>query len=83
MIEDRVSILSDRLELIPMLEALPLKLKEVVVLRYYQDLTLEEISHLVKVPIGTVKSRHHHALKRLRHMYGQLDHGKERDGYVY
>jgi len=82
-LEDRVSLLSDRLELIPMLEALPLKLKEVVVLRYYQDLTLEEIAGLVKVPIGTVKSRHHHALKRLRHMYGQRDHRKERGGYVY
>ena len=82
-LEDRVSHLSDRLELIPMLEALPLKLKEVVVLRYYQDLTLEEIADLVKVPIGTVKSRHHHALKRLRHMYGQRVHRKERDGYVY
>lgn len=81
--EDRVSLLSDRLELIPMLKALPLKLKEVVVLRYYQDCTLEEIAHLLKIPLGTVKSRHHHALKRLRHMYSQQDHRKERDGYVY
>jgi RNA polymerase sigma-70 factor, ECF subfamily len=60
-----------------------MKLKEVVVLRYYQDLTLEEIAHLVKVPIGTVKSRHHHALKRLRQMYSQREQRKERDDYVY
>ncbi|KOR89507.1 sigma-70 family RNA polymerase sigma factor [Paenibacillus solani] len=81
--EDRASLLSDRLELLPMLEDLPLKLREVVVLRYYEDCTLEEIAQLLKIPLGTVKSRHHHALKRLRSMYSQRDHRKEQDGYVY
>lgn len=82
-IEDRISIFSDRLELISMLETLPMKLREVVVLRYDQDCTLEEIAHLLNIPLGTVKSRHHHALKRLRRMYSEWDHRKERDGYVY
>ncbi|MGG3279143.1 sigma-70 family RNA polymerase sigma factor [Paenibacillus solani] len=81
--EDRASHLSDRLELLPMLEDLPLKLREVIVLRYYEDCSLEEIAQLLKIPLGTVKSRHHHALKRLRSMYSQRDHRKERDGYVY
>lgn len=81
--EDRASHLSDRLELLPMLEDLPMKLREVIVLRYYKDCSLEEIAQLLKIPLGTVKSRHHHALKRLRHMYSQEDHRKEQDGYVY
>lgn len=83
MMEDRASHLIDRLELLPMLENLPLKLREVVVLRYYEDCSLEEIAQLLKIPLGTVKSRHHHALKRLRSMYSQRDHRKEQDGYVY
>jgi len=83
LMEDRASLLSDRLELLPMLEDLPLKLREVIVLRYYEDCSLEEIAYLLKIPIGTVKSRHHHALKRLRSMYSQRDHRKEQDGYVY
>lgn len=37
-----------------------------VVLRYYEDLTVEEIARLVEAPIGTVKSRLHHSLANLR-----------------
>lgn len=40
--------------------------REVVVLRFVDGFSLDEISHLVDVPLGTVKSRLHHALQRLR-----------------
>lgn len=40
----------------------------VVVLRYYQDLTIEDIARLIEVPPGTVKSRLHHSLAKLRSM---------------
>lgn len=36
-------------------------MREVIVLRYYEDRTVEEISQLIAVPAGTVKSRLHHA----------------------
>jgi RNA polymerase sigma-70 factor, ECF subfamily len=38
----------------------------VVVLRYYADLTVPEIAARIGIAEGTVKSRLHHALRRLR-----------------
>ncbi|MNE80094.1 RNA polymerase sigma factor SigV [compost metagenome] len=81
--ELRFTALDDQLELLPVLQTLPLKLKEVIVLRYYQDCSLEEISRLLKIPLGTVKSRHHHALKQLRRRFDGQDVRKEGDGFVY
>jgi RNA polymerase sigma-70 factor (ECF subfamily) len=38
----------------------------VVALRYYRDLTVDDIARRLGVPSGTVQSRLHYALKRLR-----------------
>jgi RNA polymerase sigma-70 factor (ECF subfamily) len=38
----------------------------VVVLRFWRDLSLEEISERLEVPLGTVKSRLHYAMRTLR-----------------
>jgi RNA polymerase sigma-70 factor (ECF subfamily) len=38
----------------------------VVALRFYRDLTVDEIAALIGIRPGTVKSRLHHALRRLR-----------------
>ncbi|OKP98689.1 sigma-70 family RNA polymerase sigma factor [Paenibacillus sp. P46E] len=81
--ELRLTALDDQLELLPVLQTLSLKLKEVIVLRYYQDCSLEEIAVLLKIPLGTVKSRHHHALKQLRQRFDELGLRKEGDGFVY
>jgi RNA polymerase sigma-70 factor (ECF subfamily) len=48
------------------LSALSNELRMVVVLRYWGELSLAEIADRLKIPIGTVKSRHHAALKVLR-----------------
>ena len=45
--------------------ALPEEQREVVRLRYALDLKLEEIAQALAVPLGTVKSRLHNALKSL------------------
>jgi RNA polymerase sigma-70 factor (ECF subfamily) len=37
----------------------------VVALRYYRDLTVDDIAHRLGIPAGTVQSRLHYALKRL------------------
>jgi len=50
------------------LERLPDEQREVVLLRYYQGLSLEEIATVVEVSLGTVKSRLYRALRRLRGM---------------
>lgn len=42
--------------------------RAVVVLFYMEDLSLEEISQVLDLPIGTVKSRLHYARARLRDM---------------
>lgn len=42
------------------------ELREAVALRYFADLPLEEIAAAQDVPLGTVKSRLHTAMKRLR-----------------
>lgn len=41
--------------------SLPIKYREVIILYYYEDLTYNEISDLLKVKISTVKSRLHRA----------------------
>lgn len=39
------------------IDSLPEKFKEVIILRDIQELSYEEISSIVKIPLGTVKSR--------------------------
>lgn len=40
--------------------------REVIVLRFYHDLKLDEIAQITDAPLGTVKSRLFHALKGLK-----------------
>ena len=48
------------------LHELPAEFREAVALRFFADLPLEEIARCQGVPLGTVKSRLHSALSRLR-----------------
>ena len=49
--------------------------QQVLALRYFADLELEEIALLTKVPLGTVKSRLHRALQAVRkHLQTQREH---------
>ena len=59
-----------RLDLARRLAALPDRLREVVVLRYYRDLGEHEIAQLLAIPPGTVKSRLHAAVRALREQEG-------------
>ena len=43
----------------------------VVVLRYYRDLSVDEIARAVGAPVGTVRSRLHYALRKLRSELGE------------
>ena len=44
--------------------------REVILLRFVDDMRLNEISEALEIPAGTVKSRLHHALRALRHRLG-------------
>lgn len=50
------------------LDRLPVKLREVVVLRFYAGDSLEGIAAALGCPVGTVKSRLFHGLEALRRM---------------
>ena len=49
--------------------ALPSDQRAVVALRFYGDLSLDEIARATGTPVGTVKSRLHRALASLRKQY--------------
>ncbi|WP_432805972.1 sigma-70 family RNA polymerase sigma factor [Halalkalibacter oceani] len=48
------------------IEQLPFKLKQVVILHYLNDYSQEVVAGILDIPLGTVKSRVHAALKKLR-----------------
>ena len=48
-----------------LLRELPEAQREVVILRFYHDLSEEQVAEILACPKGTVKSRMHHALARL------------------
>jgi len=48
------------------LRTLPMQQRAVLVLRYYNDLSQEEIARVLDCPVGTVKSQISRALARLR-----------------
>ncbi len=53
-----------------LLATLPLAQREVLSLRYADDLSLAQIAAVLGIPLGTVKSRLHHALLALRAALG-------------
>jgi RNA polymerase sigma-70 factor (ECF subfamily) len=52
--------------------------REVVVLRFYADLTVEQVAARTGVGAGTVKSRLHYALRHLRAAVDAEDEGRSR-----
>ena len=63
-----------RMDVQAALEELSEKLRLVVVLNVYQGLKYREVAEVLEIPLGTVKSRMHLALKQLREL---LDVGED------
>lgn len=63
----------DNQYLIDLVNRLPFKLKQVIILRYLNDHSQEEVAGILDIPLGTVKSRINSALTKLR----SNDHGKK------
>lgn len=55
------------------IDRLPEHLKLVVLLSYYQGLKYKDIAEVLEVPVGTVKSRLHFALRRLHEEWRQTE----------
>ncbi|WP_147532949.1 sigma-70 family RNA polymerase sigma factor [Bacillus marasmi] len=64
---DRI-MLEDKMDLLKALERLPEKYKTVIILRFYQDLTIKQIAKLIECPEGTVKTNLHRAINELKGM---------------
>jgi RNA polymerase sigma-70 factor (sigma-E family) len=55
-----------RVEMWQVLQALPLRQRAAIVLRYYEDLTEAQTADVLRCPVGTVKSLVSRGLERLR-----------------
>jgi RNA polymerase sigma-70 factor (ECF subfamily) len=55
-----------RSELAAVLSGLPDEQREVVLMRFVDDMSLNEIAAVLNIPLSTVKSRLYHALEKLR-----------------
>lgn len=57
---------SDRAEQVrELVSRLPERLSQAILLRYFEELSEKEVALRLGVPVGTVKSRLHHALRKL------------------
>jgi RNA polymerase sigma-70 factor (ECF subfamily) len=68
--EDRIARGAD---LRAALRQLDSRQREALVLRYYLDLTIEEVAAIIGVPVGTVKSRIHRGLTALRPFFSPME----------
>jgi RNA polymerase sigma-70 factor (ECF subfamily) len=57
---------SSRSELAAVLAVLPDEQREVLLMRFFDDMSLLDIAAALNIPAGTVKSRLHNALQKLR-----------------
>jgi RNA polymerase sigma-70 factor (sigma-E family) len=60
-----------RLTLIDALGRLPPRDRAIVVLRYWEDLSVESVAEILGLPAGTVTSQSARSLTRLRHLLGR------------
>lgn len=64
--EDRVSQSEDRTRLSELMNALPPRQREAIVLRFFQDMRLEQVADTMGCAVGTVKATINQALRSLR-----------------
>ncbi|GLC90045.1 sigma-70 family RNA polymerase sigma factor [Lysinibacillus piscis] len=65
--------MTELFELNDIITQLPTDQQELIHLKYFQDLKNSDIAALHNIPEGTVKSRLHKTLKKLRHLWGEGD----------
>ena len=58
-------------EVLDLIQHLPEQEQQAIYLKYVEQWTNKDIARLQNIPEGTVKSRVHHALKKLRLLFGQ------------
>ncbi|SHI56129.1 RNA polymerase sigma-70 factor, ECF subfamily [Clostridium amylolyticum] len=68
---DEYEVLESNMFIITLLDTLSDKYKEVIKLKYFGDLSIKEISIILNIPEGTVKSRLNYGLNSLRKIVNQ------------
>lgn len=63
---DKISDNNENIDLYDAIDKLPTKLKTIIMLRFFEDMSLEEISQTIKTNLSTVKSRLYKALEVLK-----------------
>jgi len=53
-------------------DSLPEQFRQVLILAYFQELKYQEISEVLEIPLGTVKSRLHSAIERFQEAWAKL-----------
>lgn len=72
-VEDSIIQAIENEELLKEINRLPLKAREIIILRFYVGLKLAEIAEILQIPLGTCKSRLNAALKSLRKQLPEND----------
>lgn len=72
--QESLALQAERSRLAAALGAMPERLREVVLLRYFEELSEQEMATRLSVPRGTVKSRLHHALGQLKGVLREEPH---------
>ena len=70
-LEEQPQQMAELFELNDVITKLPVEQQELIHLKYFKDLKNSDIATLQKIPEGTVKSRLHKTLKKLRHLLGE------------
>jgi RNA polymerase sigma-70 factor (sigma-E family) len=70
---DHAGTVADRLLLRQALATLPARQRAVLVLRFLADLSVEDVSRILHISTGTVKSQTHDGLKALRRLLDDAD----------
>ncbi|HDX9576817.1 TPA: sigma-70 family RNA polymerase sigma factor [Bacillus pseudomycoides] len=74
--DEEVLYMETRSELLELVKTLSYKHREVIIMRYFHEYSLDEIALLVEIPVGTVKSRLHTAHRQLRKEMEKLPIGE-------
>ncbi len=57
-------------EVMDVIHRLPDRQRDVLTMRFLQDMTLEQIASAIHIPVGTVKSTTHYAIKNVQKQFG-------------
>lgn len=71
-IERTIQLNENKSELVDLMNKLPVRIRKVMVLKYVHDCKDKEIAQILKIPEGTVKSRHFKG-KKLMEKFIQVD----------